>query len=445
MRISVIGTGYVGLVSGVCLAETGHEVVCVDLDEAKVGMINRGQPPIYEQGLEELLQKNVQRGALRATSDLRQAVLETRLSLIAVGTPLKDDAIDLSYVREATRQIGCALAEKSDYHVVVVKSTVVPGTTDAVVIPVLEEASGKTAGADFGVGVNPEFLREGQAVEDFLCPDRLVLGGIDERTLCALEEVYSVFRHTDRVRTNNRTAETIKYTSNSLLATLISFSNEIANLCAAIGGVDALDVMRGVHLDKRISPIMPDGSRVAPALTTYLEGGCGFGGSCFPKDVRALVSRAADAGLTMPLLGSVLAVNERQPEQMLTRLRKHFPDLEGRRVAVLGLAFKPGTDDMRESPAIPIIRKLLDEGALIRAYDPIARREAEKIFPDGVLYCDRLEEAIRDSEAILVITRWNEFSRLPELISAGEAQPLVVDGRRMLDKREIARYEGIGV
>ncbi len=445
MKISVVGTGYVGLVSGVCLAEKGHEVICVDIDADKVERINRGIPPIHERGLETLLRENLG-SRLRATTELREAVLATDLSLIAVGTPFDGSEIDLGYVVEAARQIGAALAEKPGYHVVVVKSTVVSGTTDQVVLPALEAASGKRAGTDFGVGMNPEFLREGDAIQDFMYPDRIVIGGIDERTTEVLAELYGVFPGVDVIRTSNQTAEMIKYTSNSLLATLISFSNEVGNLCASLGGIDVAEVMQGVHLDRRFSPILPDGSRLRPGFTTYLEAGCGFGGSCFPKDVKALVAHGRKAGAPMEILDAVIRVNARQPQEVLRLLGKHFPSLQGTTTAVLGLAFKPGTDDMRESPAIPVVQALQAQGAAIQAYDPVARHEAEKLFGNGTItYCDTLESAIRGAEAIVLMTRWEEFAALPDLLAGRDPQPLVVDGRRMLDKRRVSRYEGIGL
>lgn len=445
MNISIIGTGYVGLVSGVCLAEKGHTVVCVDIDEAKVKQINAGVAPIHEAGLSDLLRKNVGRG-FRATTDLRTAVLETEVSLIAVGTPFAGDEIDLSYVREVALQIGAVLKEKPEYHVVLVKSTVVPGTTDGVVLPLLEKSSGKKAGLDFGVGMNPEFLREGEAVLDFLAPDRIVLGAIDLRTTEVMERLYAPFPDVDKLRTNPRTAETIKYTANALLATMISFSNEIGNFCGAIGGVDVVEVMAGVHLDKRLSPIVGKEKRISPAFLTYLRAGCGFGGSCFPKDVKALVAHGKKAGKSMRLLDSVIQVNEAQPQMMLTLLSRHFPDLTGIRVAVLGLAFKPGTDDMRESPAIPIVKELLGRKAVVRAFDPSARREAERIFGSGQLgFATTLEEAINQADVVMILTCWPEFQKLPEMISRMSPEPLVIDGRRMLDKRSVRRYEGIGL
>ncbi|MCK5418281.1 MAG: UDP-glucose/GDP-mannose dehydrogenase family protein, partial [Desulfobacterales bacterium] len=349
MKISIIGSGYVGLVTGVCLADKGHSIICVDADHEKVENINQGVPPIYEQGLKELLKKNIHFN-LRATVDLHQAVIDTEVSLITVGTPFDGEKIDLAQIKEASHQIGEALRDKDSYHLVVVKSTVVPGTTDDVVLPILEKAARKKAGTDFGVGMNPEFLREGVAVEDFMRPDRIVLGAIDPKSLDWMEKIYQCFENIDKVRTNNRTAEMIKYTSNSLLATMISFSNEIANLSAAIGDIDVTEVMQGVHLDKRLSPIFENGKRVVPPIIEFLKAGCGFGGSCFPKDVKALIAHGKQIGKPMKLLNAVIEVNQKQPREIIALIKKYFPDLRKIRIAILGLAFKPGTDDMRESP-----------------------------------------------------------------------------------------------
>lgn len=445
MKVSVAGTGYVGLVSGVCLAEKGHHVICIDIDPAKVEKINSGIPPIYEDGLEDLLKKNVGK-SLSATTDLRQAVLDTDISLIAVGTPFDGNEIDLTYIKTVARQIGEVLKDKDTYHTVVVKSTVVPGTTDEVVLPILEEASGKKAGVDFGVGMNPEFLKEGEAIQDFMYPDRIVYGGINKKSIEVLRDLYAVFEGVDQLATNCRTAEMIKYTANSLLATMISFSNEIANLCTATGGIDVTEVTRGVHLDKRLTPILEDGTRIFPTFTTYIEAGCGFGGSCFPKDVKALIAYGKKLGNSMQVLDSVIAVNEKQPERMITLLKQHFPDLKGVKVAVLGYAFKPGTDDIRESPALPVTQTLLDEGAVVKGYDPIAQHEAQKVFGEGTVeFCPDVESAIAGVQAILIITRWAEFKKLPDMLSTLAEQPVVVDGRRMLDKNSVAIYEGIGL
>lgn len=444
MKISVIGTGYVGLVSGVCLAEKGHDVICVDVDQAKIEKINHGIPPIYEKGLEELLRKNINHN-LCASSDLHHAVIETDVTFIAVGTPFNGREIDLSYIKEASRQIGEALKNKITYHTVVVKSTVVPGTTDGVVCPILEEVSGKKAGVDFGLGMNPEFLTEGVAIRDFMYPDRIVLGGMDEKTIRTLEELYSEYEGVDLVRTNNKTAEMIKYTSNALLATMISFSNEIGNLCASLGGIDVVDVMKGVHKSFYLSPKLPDGSRVEAPITSFLEAGCGFGGSCLPKDVNALIAHGKEANQTMRLLESVIRINEQQYLQVIALLKKHFVSLDGVLITILGLAFKPDTDDMRESPAIPIINELIAQKARIKAYDPVANHEAKVRFGNVIEFCDTLLQAVENSQAVVLVTRWDEFRSIPEVLANLKPQPVFIDGRRLIDKNKVTHYEGIGM
>ncbi len=445
MRVSVVGTGYVGLVSGTCLAEKGHDVICVDVDASKVDQIQAGKPPIHEVGLGDLLERNVG-SRLSATTDLPSAVAATDLTLIAVGTPFDGSVIDLSYVRGASEQIGAAIRDKRGFHSVIVKSTVVPGTTEDVVAPILARHSGKTAGEHFGVGMNPEFLREGEAVQDFMEPDRIVLGAGDSKTLELLEELYAPFQGADKVRTTPRTAEMIKYAANSLLATLISFSNEIANLCAVHEDLDVVEVLKGVHLDRRLSPILDDGSRVVPPVTTYIEAGCGFGGSCFPKDVKALAAYGASAGVQMRVLESVLSVNAEQPFRMVGMLTDRLPTLEGEEIAVLGLAFKPGTDDTRESPAVPIIRELLSLGARVRVYDPIATLASTGLTEDARLsVSDSMNQAVEGTRAVLIVTRWPEFESLPAVVNALAKPPLVIDGRRMVEPGSVPAYAGIGL
>jgi UDPglucose 6-dehydrogenase len=444
MNVSIIGAGYVGLVTGACLAEKGHDVICVDVDQEKVDRINQAIAPIHEDGLPELLQKTVNKN-LRATSDLHQAIQETDVTLIAVGTPFDGTEIDLTFIKEVARQIGLALHDKNTYHLVVVKSTVVPGTTDTVVRPLLEELSGKKAGADFGVGMNPEFLTEGVAIRDFMFPDRIVLGGIDDRSRDVLDELYQAFADVPKIRTNNKTAEMIKYTSNALLATMISFSNEIANLSATLGDIDSVDVMQAIHNNHYLTVRLPDGKRAAAPIASFLEAGCGFGGSCLPKDVKALIAHGQNVGLPMQLLDAVVQINEQQHQQVLTLLNKHFLSLAGVRIAILGLAFKPDTDDMRLSPAIPIIKTLLAKGAIIKAYDPVANREAEKIFGTEIVLCDNMPQVLEGVQAAVLVTRWDEFNQVPGLLAKLERQPVFVDGRRMLDKHTISKYEGIGL
>jgi UDPglucose 6-dehydrogenase/GDP-mannose 6-dehydrogenase len=442
MKISVVGLGYVGAVTGACLAELGHEVVCVDLDERKVRQIQEGHAPIHEAGLGELISKHAG-GRLNASGDLRAAILDSELTLIAVGTPFDGREIDLEAVRSVTMEIGAALRDKAAYHVVVVKSTVVPGTTRDVVGPLLEEASGKK----IAVGMNPEFLTEGQAVDDFMEPDRLVLGGEDDRVHERLGELYAAFpEEIPRIYTNTTTAETIKYASNAMLATAISFANEIADLCASLDDADVVDVMRGVHLSRYLTPLAGDGSAVLAPLAAFFEAGCGFGGSCLPKDLRALVARGAQLGRSLPVLEATLETNDRRPDELVGVVSRHL-DLSGARVTVLGLAFKPDTDDVRESPAAPIITRLLTEGAAVTVHDPVVRELPDELAAerDRITVAPTLLEAVRDADAIVLVTRWEEYNEVPRLLDGLEPAPLFVDGRRMLDKRSVPRYAGIGL
>ena len=445
MNISVVGTGYVGLVSGVCLAEIGHNVVCVDNDLTKVNLINSGKSPIYEVGLSELLSKHIN-DRLQATTDLPTAVMDSELTLIAVGTPFNGDDIDLRYIEQVTKEIGDALKEKLEYHAVIVKSTVVPGTTDQLVLSLLESNSGKKAGIDFGVGMNPEFLREGSAIIDFMNPDRIVLGGIDEKTQNKLNEVYAPFINIDKLKTNNKTAEMIKYTSNSLLATLISFSNEIGNLCATLGDIDVQEVMKGVHLDKRVSPILENNQRISPTLISYLEAGCGFGGSCFPKDIKALISHGKNMGKKMQLLQAVVNINNEQPKELIRLLKDNLNmQIIGCNVTVLGLSFKPKTDDIRESPAIKLITELINEKCNVKVFDPIAMKNFRNEFSDWpILYANDMKEAISDSDAIIVVTSWEEFDKLPILVNSIQKNPLIIDGRGMFKSEDFDFYTSIG-
>ena len=445
MQVSIIGTGYVGIVTGACLAEKGHQILCVDKDPTKVSKINQGISPIFEEGLEEILKNNIGK-SVAATTDLRQAILESEMTLIAVGTPFDGNQIDLSQVKEVSAQIGSALKGKAGYHAVVVKSTVVPGTTDEVVRPILEEASGKKAGSGFGVGMNPEFLTEGQAVADFMNPDRIVLGANDEKCMMLLEQLYQAFDGIPKMKTNSKTAEMIKYASNAMLATQISFANEIGNLCSALGGVDIVDVMKGVHLSNYLRPTARDGSRIQAPVSSFLEAGCGFGGSCLPKDVKALIAHGEKAGSPMPLLSAVVETNLRQPGEVIRLLKKHFPSLKDVPIAILGLSFKPDTDDIRESPAIPIVKELLSQKGILKAYDPVANHEMRKLFPPHQLtLCETLEEAITGVDAVVLVTRWGQFEEVPEMLARVNPQAIFVDGRRMLEKHRFAHYEGIGL
>ena len=444
MKVAVVGTGYVGLVSGVCLAAKKHDVVCVDINPEIVEKLNQGEPTIHERGLPALLAQVRSAKNFRATTDLADALNDAEVVVIAVGTPSENGVIDLKYVRAVAREIGEYL-RGCDRHVsVIVKSTVVPGTTDTVVRHELETSSGKKLG-DFGLGMNPEFLREGEAIEDFMYPDRIVLGCEDPATLERLEALYAPWE-VDKVRVNTRTAEMIKYANNCLLATQISAVNEIANLSAALGGIDVMDVMEGVHLDKRWNPILQTGERANPQILSYLIPGCGFGGSCFPKDVQALRSQGEAHNLPMRMLNAVLDVNEAQPVQVTEIIERDTGPLTGRTVLLLGLAFKPETDDVRESASLKIAASLLEKGAKVFAHDPIATENFKKAFgadAGRISFIDSWQDKLKEAEVIVLATRWSTYDELRSCNLAGKT---IFDARRMLPPSTVkdSRYLSIG-
>jgi len=419
MRITVIGTGYVGLVTGACFAKLGHTVTCVDIDEEKVRKINDGIPPIYEEGLEEILKANKNR--IKATADHRSAIMSSDVTFICVGTPSrKDGSIDLTFIKETVIQTATILKEMNRWHLVVVKSTVVPGTTQNFVLPLLEQHSGKHVGTDVGLAMNPEFLKEGVAIPDFLNPDRIVIGSTDSKSTATLKELYKVFTCPILV-TNLSAAEMIKYASNTFLATKISFINEIGNLCKHLG-IDTYQVADGMGLDRRIG-------------RAFLDSGIGYGGSCFPKDVNALLAWAKKNKENARITESARAVNNDQPLRLLRLLKKHIPKLRGKTIGILGLAFKPNTDDIRESRAIPIVQALLKEGTTIKAYDPQAMPAFKKLYPQ-LTYCSTAEEVL-SSDAILIATLWEEFTMLDY---RGKT---VIDGRRLEQAKNAQTYEGV--
>lgn len=447
MKISVIGTGYVGLVSGACLAERGHQVTCIDIRPEVVQEINAGRPPIHEIGLDKLLRSARDKGMLSATTDAKTAILDSDVTLICVGTPTVDGRMDMSQIVAAAKEIGSALASKRGYHVVAVKSTVLPGTTEGPVKAAIESHSGRKVGDGWGLCMNPEFLREGRAVEDFRVPDRIVVGATDSMTAEVFLNVYADFT-CPKLVTTPRTAEMIKYVSNSLLATMISFSNEIGNMCSAVPGVDARLVWKGVHLDRRLTPINGQVGGAA-GVTEYLWHGLGFGGSCFPKDVAALRSFGRTVGEQTRMLDAVLDINADQPLRMVALLEKELK-LAGKTVAVLGLAFKPGTDDLRESPALPLVAELRRKGAKVLAHDPIAMPHAKKRpeFRD-VVFAEGWEEALKKSDACCLVTAWPEYRSIqPTDFLKLMTRALVIDGRGVFEPAAMAAagvvWRGVG-
>ena len=442
LRISILGAGYVGLVSGAGFASHGHDVTCADLDPAKVAAVNAGESFLHEPGLEELLRENVPH-RLRATTDVAAAVRGSEVTLLAVPTPFDaaTGEIDLSFVEAAARHVGEVLRDKGGFHVVVVKSTCVPGTADGLVRWTVEAASGKRGGVDFGVASNPEFLSEGSAVDDFLRPDRVVYGGDCDRTRGVMATLHAGFGGVPTVATNNKTAELIKYASNALLATCVSFANELADLAEAVGGVDVDDVSDGMSLSRYLTA----GGTAAP-LAAFLRAGCGYGGSCLPKDVAALVAQGRRLGLPMPLLAATSATNDARARRLVDRIeRRVASSLRGSHVAVLGTAFKPGTADLRTSPAVAIIDELLERGATVTTFDPAANDATRRALGGRLKVADSLERAVGAADVIVITTAWPQFAAVPSLVAGRDPQPLVVDGRRMLRPASVARYLGVGL
>ena len=419
MKIAVIGTGYVGLVAGACLAENGNDVVCVDKDSAKVRALQRGRIPIYEPGLEELVRRNRAEKRLTFTTDLAKGVRSSQIVFIAVGTPTDEDgSADLRHVLEVARQIGKAM---NGYKVVVDKSTVPVGTSEKV-----REAVKKETSHPFSVVSNPEFLKQGAAIDDFMKPDRVVIGAEDGRAAELMKELYSPFTRTGApiMLMDNASAELCKYAANAMLATRISFMNEVANVCEVVGA-DVDQVRRAVASDRRIGP-------------AFLFPGVGYGGSCFPKDVKAMMKFASTKNYQFEILQAVENVNDRQKVRLLAKMKQHFGSLRGKRIAIWGLAFKPKTDDMREAPAVPLIRALLEAGATVAAYDPEAVKVARALFGTSVDFKDRSYDALAGADAMAIVTEWHEFrepdwGRIKKLLKT----PVIFDGRNIYNPEHL--------
>jgi UDPglucose 6-dehydrogenase len=431
MQIAVIGTGYVGLVTGACFAEFGVDVTCMDVDAQKIERLAAGHMPIYEPGLEQLVAKNTHAGRLRFTTDAKQAIEQSLVIFLAVGTPPTDDGSpDLSFVESAARSVA---QHMNGYKVIATKSTVPIGTGERLRKLIREHQHAKV---NFGIVSNPEFLREGAAINDFMRPDRVVLGSRDDEAIAIMRDLYRPLYLIEApfVVTSLEAAELTKYAANAFLATKISFINEIANLCEKIG-CDVHDVARAMGMDRRIGG-------------KFLHPGPGFGGSCFPKDTRALASVARQFGSDSLIVDSVIEVNRRQQHSMLAKIEGLVGDLSGKKIAVLGLAFKPETDDMREAPSVEIICGLREQGASVCAYDPVAMSEAEKILP-GIEYAEDEYAAVKDADALVFVTEWNQFraldmSRIRDLMKT----PRIADLRNIYDPSDMRElgfaYVGVG-
>lgn len=429
MNIAIVGTGYVGLVSGACFAETGATVTCVDVDENKIEALKKGIIPIYEPGLDELVVKNVRAGRLKFSTCLPDIINEQEIVFTAVGTPPDEDgSADLKYVLQVAKTIGENL---NRYLVVVTKSTVPVGTSRKVYTAIKKELDKRGVDVQFDVASNPEFLKEGNAIKDFMSPDRVVIGVESERAKKILTKLYKPFliNNFRVIFMDIPSAEMTKYAANSMLATRISFMNDIANLCELIGA-DVNKVRAGIGSDTRIG-------------RKFLYAGCGYGGSCFPKDVKALIKTADDNGYSLEVLKAVERVNERQKGVMFEKLKRSFngESLAGKKIALWGLAFKPETDDMRESTALVVMKKLLDEGCIVTAYDPEAMKECKRIMGDSIIYCNDMYEAVNGADALLLLTEWKEF-RLPDWEAIGRSmnRKLVLDGRNIYDKEDLNEH-----
>ena len=431
MRIAMIGTGYVGLVSGACFADFGHQVCCIDKDAAKIDGLNQGRMPIWEPGLDALVKSNAERGRLTFTTDLAEGVKQAEAVFIAVGTPARrgDGHADLTFVFDAVRELAAVIEPG---RVVVTKSTVPVGTGDRI-----EEILGEEGVSDVSVASNPEFLREGAAIADFKHPDRIIVGAEDERAQEVLREIYRplFLNRAPILFTSRRTAELTKYAANAFLAVKISFINEMADLCEAVDA-DVQDVARGIGLDNRIGP-------------KFLHAGPGYGGSCFPKDTLALLKTADKAGVDQRIVRTTVAVNDERKASMVERVARALGgELAGKRVAVLGLAFKPNTDDMRDAPSIPLVEGLLKRGAEVSAFDPVAREQAEKVL-GGIDFADDAYAAAEGADAVVIVTEWDEFRALDlDKIAQSLKGKVLVDLRNVYDRGEAEEaglaYSGIG-
>jgi len=440
VRVSVLGLGPVGLVTALCFAKRGYSVVGVDVDKCRVDLIRAGKLPFIEPSLDRYLKDAVERGTFEATSDM-SINKSADVSIITVGTPSAEDgSIDLSHVKSASIAIGQSLRDKTEDQLVLVKSTVIPGTTRNLVKPLLEEYSGKKLGNGFKLCSNPEFLREGKAIYDSEFPDRIVIGGEREEDLRALEELYKEFYREKTppiVKTSYENAELIKYANNSFLAMKISYINMIANLCQQVQGADVVDVAKGIGLDKRIGSL-------------FLNAGLGWGGSCFPKDLKAFSAYAKMIRTESSLLDDTKTINDHQPSKAAELAESLLTDLKGKRIALLGLAFKADTDDMRQAVSIPLVKTLLSRGAEVIAYDPAAITNAKPLLDSGVKFASTAIDCITGADCCILVTEWEEFKKIkPETFREKMRYPAIVDGRRIFDPSEFkqanVRFSAIGL
>ncbi len=437
MRIAIIGTGYVGLVSGVCFASKGHSVTCFDSSLKPISLLKNGKIPIYENGLNNLLlesKKNISFEVLNDTNE--HILLNFGVILVAVGTPSVNGKADLSQLKSVALMLGRLIKQSNKFISIILRSTVPPGTTDTFFKNIIEKQSGKKFGK-FGLGMNPEFLREGNAVEDFLEADRVVMGYEDEATLNILREIYDPWS-CEKIELNSRSAEMMKYVNNTILATLISSVNEHANIAKKIGDIDFKKVMKGVYLDNRWSPLVDNQNKLFPKILDYLKPGPGYGGSCFPKDVMALSSLSKELSIPSKIIDAVIAVNEDQPKQLLKILKKKISNLSDKNVLILGLSFKPDTDDVRESISLKIINLLYDEVSSLTAHDPIAIENTKKSIKSSIeiSYVDNWETAVINADIIIIATNWSIYKSIDKL-GTSLSDKIIFDTRSLLDSNII--------
>ncbi|HLI45787.1 MAG TPA: UDP-glucose/GDP-mannose dehydrogenase family protein [Geobacterales bacterium] len=436
--ISFFGLGYVGIVTAACFASKGFKVLAYDVDKKKVELLNEGKSHIFEPGLDKLIKESVDKGKLKGVYDPFEAVLNSDMTFITVGTPSKQDgSIDLKFVDSASKMIGEALKLKDKWHLTVVKSTVIPGTTNKVVRRNIEILSRKKYDEEFGVCSNPEFLREGSAVEDTFNPDRLVIGG-DEKSVNFLKRFYEMFYNPlpPTIITTAENSELIKYANNAFLAMKVSFINMISRICQKLPNGDIEVIAKGIGLDKRIGPL-------------FLRAGAGWGGSCWPKDLNALKKFAEELELKLPLVDATIEVNNTQPLIMIDLAKEELKDLKGKTISVLGLSFKPNTDDVRDAVSIKIINNLLEEGAIVKVYDPKAMENIYRIFQDKLTYAGSAIECIKNSDCAMLVTEWDEFKRMtPEDYLKNMRNPFLIDGRRIYDPKLFSgkmKFKAIGL
>jgi len=446
LKIGVVGAGYVGLTTGICLASLKHKIIIFDVDEGKLEQIRKKNLPFFEKGLQEILEKVVSTGDLIPQNDINKLVNETDGCFICVGTPTKNNSIDLTQIINSVKVITESIKnnQKKNYKIII-RSTIIPNTSKNVILPILNQELSKLG---FGLAIVPEFLREGNALDDFMNPGKIVIGSLDNDTKLFVKEIFSDFKDkSEFVETNLESSELIKYTNNAFFSMLISFSNEIANISEKIPGVDPYNILKALISDKRITSKI-NKEKIIPSFESYLIPGCGFGGSCFPKDVQALLDYSNKNSVDTPLLKAILDINAERPNKMVLLAESILSTLKNKKVAILGLTFKPDTDDLRSSPALDAINILLKKDAKVFAFDPILKSKPDMIkLPSGCNLCYNLEDALKNSDIAMIFTKWEEFKFLnSELLKQFMSNPIIIDGRGFLEKEkfDVGTYFKIG-